>query len=371
MSDNKPFQEDKRFTKIHNYVFDSLMPVLSPNAFKALMFIIRNTRGMTDEHGNRVKIARLSYPTIKTGTGIKHNTTLSDALKELKFFDLITVEVGKDYEANSYAINEEHEAKSESDLGTTKSKYDLWRKSENDVPPTSENDGNNKEKKDLKKNDKRKTTNHIAANDTPPPPPPPEKAKGIRKEPTAHQAIVDAYVSELGYNPPTSAGGAMGKAAKWLATNGYTPEQVSACYRHLKAQGFYADKFLALATVQRELPEYLRHASEYKATAEAVDDCLKALSGVNGAIKKERLGNPIAQPERVARQLAERGETFATVRKAWLECKNGRKPVGAFVVWIRDGQSPLPQQTETKVYYDDLGNKFELVDNIGWQRVSA
>lgn len=154
---NKPFQEDKRFTQVHNYVFDSLMRALSPNAFKVLMFIIRNTKGMTDENGDRIKLAQLPYPKIKEGTGIVANATLSWALKELKFFDLIAVTEGQEYEANSYSINEEHEAKSEIELRATRSEYDAVRKSETDVPPTSETDdikrkNTTKEKKDISAN---------------------------------------------------------------------------------------------------------------------------------------------------------------------------------------------------------------------------
>ena len=92
---------------------------------------------------------------------------------------------------------------------------------------------------------KNKTTNHKkqnAAHDTP--------------LPSDHQKIVQAYVEELGYNPPN--GAIMGKAAKWLAGHGYTPEQVRGCYRYLKAQKFYQDKMLGLQVVQRELPEYIK-----------------------------------------------------------------------------------------------------------------
>lgn len=84
-----------------------------------------------------------------------------------------------------------------------------------------------------------------AAHDTPPP--------------SDHQAIVQAYVEELGYNPPN--GAVMGKAAKWLVQHGYTPEQVRGCYRYLKSQKFYQDKMLGLQVVQRELPEYVKRTT--------------------------------------------------------------------------------------------------------------
>ena len=110
MSD-KPFQENNKYTQIHNYTFDLLMPVLTGTGFKVLCFIIRNTKGVTDNEGNRVKVAPLSYSLIKEGTGIASSATLSEGIKELVLFGVITVVEGQEeYEANSYSINDNHTA---------------------------------------------------------------------------------------------------------------------------------------------------------------------------------------------------------------------------------------------------------------------
>lgn len=170
----KPFQEHNKFTQVHNYIFDQLMPILSPNAFKVLMFVVRHTRGMTDAQGNRIKIVRLRYDAIKEGTGISGNITLSWALRELRLFDLIAVDEGHEREANKYAINEDHESKSEIDLLTCKSEIDLLRKgkskSEIDAHSKSEIDLPLKERKTKEIKAKK---NGEAANDTPPAPVPP------------------------------------------------------------------------------------------------------------------------------------------------------------------------------------------------------
>jgi hypothetical protein len=166
MSD-KPFQEHRKFTTVHNYVFDLLMPILSPNAFKVFMYITRHTRGMVDSNGERVKFARLGYSSIKKGTGISGNITLATALKELRHFDLILTYEGKEYEQNSYAINEEHEGKSEIDLRKLKSDFDAVRKSETDLPGKSETDRilKKERRKEIKT---KKTEKRAAANDAPP-----------------------------------------------------------------------------------------------------------------------------------------------------------------------------------------------------------
>jgi hypothetical protein len=79
------------------------------------------------------------------------------------------------------------------------------------------------------------------------------------KTPSAHQAIIDAYVAELRHTPPNM--GREGKAAKWLVQHGYTPEQVLACYRHLKADKFWSDKFLSLQKVAEQIAEHTRAAA--------------------------------------------------------------------------------------------------------------
>lgn len=65
------------------------------------------------------------------------------------------------------------------------------------------------------------------------------------------KAIEDAYVAELGYTP--AAFGKEAKSAKWLAEQGYTPEQVVKCYRHLREDEFYAKQHISLATISKQI----------------------------------------------------------------------------------------------------------------------
>jgi hypothetical protein len=47
-----------------------------------------------------------------------------------------------------------------------------------------------------------------------------------------------------------------GSAAKWLAENGYTPDDVIGCYRKLKADKFWSDKPLSLQSVKKQIGEW-------------------------------------------------------------------------------------------------------------------
>jgi predicted ArsR family transcriptional regulator len=90
----------------------------------------------------------------------------------------------------------------------------------------------------------------IAANGTRP------AAAKPAKTPTEHQAVIDAYVTELGYTP--SAMGREAKAAQWLVQNRYSAAQVVACYRRMKSDPFWQEKFLSLQNVAKQIPEMSR-----------------------------------------------------------------------------------------------------------------
>lgn len=70
------------------------------------------------------------------------------------------------------------------------------------------------------------------------------------------KAIEQAYVNELGYTP--AAFGKEAKSSKWLAGQGYTPEQVVKCYRHLREDEFYAKQHVSLATVSKQIGAWLK-----------------------------------------------------------------------------------------------------------------
>ena len=70
------------------------------------------------------------------------------------------------------------------------------------------------------------------------------------------KAIETAYVDTLGYTP--AAFGQEAKAAKWLAEQGYTPEQVAGCLRHLQDDAFYARNHISLQTVAKQIGAWVQ-----------------------------------------------------------------------------------------------------------------
>ncbi len=66
-------------------------------------------------------------------------------------------------------------------------------------------------------------------------------------EKSPHQQIMAAYQEALGY--PIKDGAKEGNAAKWLVKNGYTPEQVTACYQSLRDDPWWEGKHISLQTV--------------------------------------------------------------------------------------------------------------------------
>ena len=98
------------------------------------------------------------------------------------------------------------------------------------------------------------------------PPAPPASQKTSRKKPERtpeeqayldrKKAIETAYVEALGYKP--SAFVQEAKAAKWLAEQGYTPEQVTGCLRHLQADDWYAGKHISLQTVSKQIGAWVQ-----------------------------------------------------------------------------------------------------------------
>jgi DNA-binding transcriptional regulator YhcF (GntR family) len=102
-------------------------------------------------------------------------------------------------------------------------------------------------------------------------------ANGTRA-PSEHQSIIDSFLKELGYRPQNM--GREVKAVKWLAEHQFTPDQVLACYRHLKRDKFWRDKFVSLQKVADEITEFSRNghapAQTYRKPTQAEIDAAKA-----------------------------------------------------------------------------------------------
>lgn len=101
----KPFADQGNYVAMHKICFDHIMPSISGNTWKVLCFIIRKTEGWNKERD------QISYSQIKTGTGIKSDTTVRNALVELQGIALSLDETGRkiwerDYTQPDYIIAE-------------------------------------------------------------------------------------------------------------------------------------------------------------------------------------------------------------------------------------------------------------------------
>jgi phage replication O-like protein O len=77
MAKIKPFAKQGNFTIVNNFVIDYMMPRLSANGFRVLMFAIRKTVGWQKEQDV------ISYSQFLKGTGINSRHTISKAISEL------------------------------------------------------------------------------------------------------------------------------------------------------------------------------------------------------------------------------------------------------------------------------------------------
>lgn len=100
----RPFHSQNNQTSINNYVFDYIMPNLSPNEWKVLCFIIRKTEGWNKPEDD------LSISQIMDGTGIGNRTTASKAIKALEDASYVKVRrPGDGISSNTYSLNLEFE----------------------------------------------------------------------------------------------------------------------------------------------------------------------------------------------------------------------------------------------------------------------
>lgn len=95
-----PFADPgRKYTMMDNYLFDYIMPLVKPNAWKILCLIIRKTRGWHKTSD------QISFSQIKAGTGISSDETVNNALKQLIGQGYILADKGGQWDATVYAIN--------------------------------------------------------------------------------------------------------------------------------------------------------------------------------------------------------------------------------------------------------------------------
>ena len=113
----KPFEIP--WTPVHNYVFDRLMPKLSPNAWKVLCVAIRQTLGWEGAGpGGRRKWDAISYSQFMEKAGIGSRATIRKAIREcLDAGYLLRRQVGTDPRSArplfAYALNTDFTAEVE------------------------------------------------------------------------------------------------------------------------------------------------------------------------------------------------------------------------------------------------------------------
>lgn len=108
-----------------------------------------------------------------------------------------------------------------------------------------------------------------------------------------HKNMMGAYQQLLNYKIPN--GKQEGAAAKKLIAEHYTIAQVRACYEHLKAQPFYAERHVSLQTVYNQIGAYMT-ASKSKS---------------NGRVTHEKAERPTTSEQLAARDSAHGAEANA------------------------------------------------------------
>lgn len=109
------------------------------------------------------------------------------------------------------------------------------------------------------KNNNKERKDRVA---TAPPPPPPSQFAHLKRpkskpKQSNHHLLMAAYQNALGHK--IANGGREGKAARLILENGYSIDEAMACYRHMKADKFWAKKMLSLQSVYKELGNFLKN----------------------------------------------------------------------------------------------------------------
>lgn len=117
----KPFARQGNFTQFDNAVIDEIMPRLIPNAWVLLCYIIRKTVGWQKKDD----VVAIPYSEFRRHTGIKNNSTISEAIKDLLWFGIIEAENSEKGSTARYRLNVDLELPlREGDRGRKTSKSD-------------------------------------------------------------------------------------------------------------------------------------------------------------------------------------------------------------------------------------------------------
>ena len=314
MSTVRPFDFQRNYTSMHNYMYDVAMPNMSKNAWAALSFIVRQTKGW------QCIEAGLSYTDIMRGAKIKSSATVSRVIKELVELQYIAVRVSDDpWEPNSYALNADLEIETE----YNPSDYEVRPAAKMKVvKPTSTSNfkaDSTSNFEELYKEEEKEEERFVVAQNAQateqqslfeePLPEQPKSKRGRKpnneqspEQLAAHQEylarkreIEAIWVECIGVKPVHF--GEIAKSSKALAEAGYTAEQVRDCFTHMLERKFWRDKFNAgeqikLASVAGELPTWLqvrqKEAARKQAEQQRIEQELQQRRNASAAYTPEK-----------------------------------------------------------------------------------
>lgn len=126
----RPFVAQGHYTEIHDAVFDVVMPMCPPNAWKILCFVIRKTKGW------RKDTDALSYSQIRKGCGISSDATIRKAL------DWLTDKEEHGHKLLNAVTSKDESGRQRTTLYSLNRDYELEKPStENEEPTTETVDG--------------------------------------------------------------------------------------------------------------------------------------------------------------------------------------------------------------------------------------
>lgn len=144
----KPFEDIKdKFTQIHNFTLEVIMPDVRPSSWKVLCFILRKTYGWQKDAD------LISFSQIMKGTGIKNRTTIMAAIDELESKNYILVTRHNDNKTpNTYALNKDYKVVQKSDQlegGSTEIGPEIVQKMDSQKKGLKKDSNNNTPESDL------------------------------------------------------------------------------------------------------------------------------------------------------------------------------------------------------------------------------
>lgn len=228
----KPQLEDG-YTMIANEILENLMRIQLPaNQWQVLLCVIRKT------YGFRKKVDRIANFQICEATGLRKDV-VSRSLHKLEAARIIvrnskTIGFQKDYQQWELAEQPTNESLLNSQQKLAEQPTELAEQpTKVDSPHVTQ-----KKKETIQKKK--------------------EKDRQGTKDPDPLNEQRDKIFEELkkrrGYNSPVS--GAEAKAITWVLKQGYSVEQIMACYDAMKQDKFWGGQFLNMQNVKKQIGEF-------------------------------------------------------------------------------------------------------------------